>query len=179
MKEKKIKRSRSAFSLLELLIVILIVSLSYVLVFTAYRKKEQAPKALTPMTLKSTLAEQGLLHSESELFCLDKCQSCYMYRDGESSEYEGKVALGNITAYRADANGNLEEIDFGRYQDHPVCLRYKLHSNGSTSQLLIESGGRFYFLPAFFGETLEVDSLDEAKTLWLRSTKLLTGGEYY
>ncbi|MEA3417780.1 MAG: type II secretion system protein [Campylobacterota bacterium] len=172
--------SRPAFSLLELMIVILIISLSYVLVFSTYKKSAKKPKSLTPMTLKSTLLDQGLFHTDSEFFCLDKCQSCYLYQDDETGSYEGEVAFGDIKAYTLDQNDNLYQIDFGRYQDHPVCLRFGLHHNGSSSQMVIESKGKFYFLPAFFGEAVEVESLAKAKELWLQHTPLLANnGDYY
>ena len=169
-----------AFSLLELLIVILIISLSYVLVFSTYKKSAKKPKALTPVTLKSTLLDQGFSHTDGEFFCLDKCQSCYLYSDGETNGYKGEIALGDIKAYMLDRNDNFSQIDFGRYEDHPVCLRFALYHNGSSSQVVIESKGRFYFLPAFFGEVKEVESLEQAKELWLQHTSLLANhGEYY
>jgi prepilin-type N-terminal cleavage/methylation domain-containing protein len=172
--------SHPAFSLIELMIVILIISLSYVLVFSTYKKSAEKPKSLTPLTLKSTLLDQGFFHTDSEFFCLDKCRSCYLYQDGETHSYEGETAFGDIKVYALDRNDNPYQIDFGRYQDHPVCLRFTLHHNGSSSQMLIESKGKFYFLPAFFGEAVEVESLDKAKELWLQYTPLLANsGDYY
>ena len=173
-------RSRPAFSLLELMIVLLIISVSYLLVFSSYQKSSEKPKALTPMTLKSTLLEQGLLHTDSELFCLDKCQSCYLYQNGETSKYEGELALKDIKVYMLDSNDNPERVDFGRYQDHPVCLRFRLHHNGSASQMIIENAGAFFYLPAFFGKPAKTESLEKAKALWLKHTdKLADSGAYY
>ena len=173
-------RRREAFSLLELMIVIIIISLAYGLVFSSMGKREQAPRALEAGNLKSTLFEQGLYHHRSELFCLDKCQRCYLYRDGETSQYEGKLALGDIEIYTMGSNRKLEKLDFGRFQDHPVCLRFKLYENGSSSKMVIKSDRGIYYIPAMFGKTIKTASLEEAEAYWNRHRASFTdNGEIY
>ena len=169
-----------AFSLLELMIVIIIISLVYALTFASMQKSQKEPKALQAKNLKSTLLEQGLGHAEGEFFCLDKCAQCFLYQNGETTEYGGKLALGDLTVYRMERNGKLEKVDFGRYRDHPVCLRFKLHHNGSSTQMVIQNKSGIYYLPALFGETTQTDSLEEAERLWQKYTSLLEdSGEYY
>lgn len=171
---------RRAFSLLELLIVIVIISLSYMLVFSSMQQTQNKPKAMEIENLKSILGKQGLLHTDSELFCLGKCQKCYLYQNGETTDYEGDLALKDITVYRMGKDEKLEKVDFGRYQDHPVCLRVVLHHNGSSSQMVIRDRTGIYYLPALFGETVKTASLEEAETLWLKYTDLLAdSGEFY
>jgi len=174
------KRYHPAFSLLELLIVIAIISLSYMLVFSSMQQTQSEPKALGAENLKSTLGKQGLLHTDSELFCLDKCQKCYLYQNGDTTAYEGDLTLDGLTVYQMDEDEKLEKVDFGRYQDHPVCLRFTLHHNGSSSQMVIRDKSGIYYLPALFGKTIKTASLEEAEALWLKYTDLLTdsGGFY-
>ncbi len=174
------KAHHHAFSLLELLIVIVIISLSYMLVFGSMQKTQNKPKAMGIENLKSTLSEQGLLHTDSELFCLDKCQKCYLYQNGETTEYEGDLALKEIAVYRMGEDEKLEKVDFGRYNDHTVCLRFRLHHNGSSSQMVIRDRTGTYYLPALFGETIKAASLEEAEALWLKHADLLAdSGAFY
>lgn len=162
------------------MIVIIIISLVYALTFASMQKREKEPKAMQIPTLKSTLLEQGLGHTESEFFCLDKCSNCYLYHDGETTPYSGKLALGEATVYHLGRNRKLEKRDFGRYQDHPVCLRFKLHSNGSSSEMVIQNERGIYYLPVLFGEVERVASLEEAESLWLQYSDLLEdNGGYY
>ena len=162
------------------MIVIIIISLVYALTFATMQKREKEPRAMQIDTLKSTLLEQGLGHTESEFFCLDKCANCYLYQNGETSPYSGKLALGDVTVYQLGKNGKLEKRDFGRYQDHPVCLRFKLHSNGSSSEMVIKNSSGIYYLPALFGEVSKTASLEEAESLWLQYSNLLEdNGGYY
>jgi len=173
-------RRRPAFSLLELMIVIIIISLVYALTFASMRKNQKEPKALRAENLKSTLMEQGLGHTEGEFFCLDKCTQCFLFQSGETTEYSGKLALGDLVAYRMGRDQKLEKVDFGRYRDHPVCLRFKLHRNGSSTQMVLQNKSGTYYLPALFGETEKVDSLEEAEKLWLKYNNLMEdSGEYY
>ncbi len=171
---------RQAFSLIELMVVILIMSFSYMLVFASMQRTESKPKALNAKNLKGSLAKQGLLYSDTELFCLDKCQQCYLYTSGETTDYEGDLKLGDLTAYQIDADNKLEKIEFGRYQDHPVCLRFSLYHNGSSSQLVIQDKTGIYYLPSLFGKTIKTNSLEEAEQLWLQGTHILadSGGFY-
>lgn len=171
---------RLGFSLLELMIVIAIISLAYLLVFSTMKKSIEKPKALQISNIKSILKEQGMEYEEVEIFCIQKSESCYLYRDSETSKYEEEVALGDVTAYHMDEYDELKEIDFGRFQDYPVSLRFKLHHNGSSSQLVVKNKSGIYYLPAMFGSPSRVESLEDAKKLWMANREQLSdSGEYY
>lgn len=165
---------RRAFSLLELIIVILIVSLSAMLVFTAAEKSEKEPEALTLLNLKSTLLSLQQEGPQMEFFCLDKCRQCYIEQDGNVVPYENKIGWNEPKAYTLSEDDSVEEIDFGRYDDHPVCLRFTLFGNGSSSQLIIQDRYQVFYLPSFFGKPREAVSLEEAKEFWLEHTRTLS-----
>ncbi len=169
-----------AFTLLELIIVVLILSLISLLLATTMQKTGQKQKPLTPENLKAMIGELGLLHTEGELFCLDACRQCYLYKDGKTTKYEGAVALGEMEVYRLDSEEKLSKIDFGRYDDHPVCLRFAFHANGSSSQMVIQNRSNSYFIPAFFGDVIKFSSLEEVEEYWATQVKSLKDqGEYY
>jgi hypothetical protein len=78
------------------------------------------------------------------------------------------------------SNGKLEKLDFGRFQDHPVCLRFKLYENGSSSKMVIKSDRGIYYMPAMFGKTIKTASLEEAEVYWNRHRASFTdNGEIY
>ncbi len=138
------------------------------------------PKALTPLTLKSTLLESNSSSSPQEFFCVDKCKECFIYQDGSTVEYSNKVALENIVVHKIDQNNNTYKVDFGRYRDHAICLRFNIYSNKSSTQMIIEQNRKFYYLPTFFDKAIEVDSLDSAKSLWIDSSKKLrNSGDFH
>ncbi len=172
--------ARGAFSLLELLIVIMIVSLSYMMVFSSMQKSAKEPKALTPLTLKNTLLESNSTSGDREFFCVDDSKSCFWYQNGDVMEYEGKIALENIKVYKIDNQDNSYKIDFGRYRDHKISIRFNIYHNGSSSQMIIEQKHRFYYLPTFFGKAIETKSLEAAVALWVEPTRAIrSSGEFY
>ncbi len=170
------------FSLIELLIVILIVSIVYFLGFEGVEIGKKKPKALTPLNLKSNIVSSELFSGQATLLCINQCRSCYL-RSGLSSgfqEYTSPIDLTNIQAYTIDKYDALTRIEYGRYQDKKICLLMDFFNNGSSTQIILKNDKGTYFLPAFFGEPKELPSLEEAKEYWLRnSTAASNSGEFY
>jgi len=174
--------TRSAFSLLELLVVILIISIVYFLGFSGVDKSENKPKALTPLNLKTTIMHSALFSGEATLVCINKCSNCYLRQDISSpfEEYENKIDLAGTKVYTLDSQETLLEMTDKRYQDQKICLEMHFYKNGSSTQLILENNHGIYFLPAFFGEAKKVDTLIEAKDLWLKNNRLVANsGDFY
>jgi len=174
--------TRSAFSLLELLVVILIISIVYFLGFSGIDKSENKPKALTPLNLKTTITNSPLFTGEATLVCINKCRNCYLRQNISSpfEEYENKIDLTGTKVYTLDSQETLHEIQDKRYQDQKICLEMHFYKNGSSTQLILENNHGVYFLPSFFGEAKKVDSLIEAKKLWLEKNELVANsGDFY
>lgn len=170
------------FSLLELLIVILIVSMVYFLGFRGLEVGEKKPKALTPLNLKSNIISSDLFRGEGTLLCIDQCRSCYFRSDISSpfEAYTSPIDLTNIQAYTLDPHDALTRIEYGRYQDQKICLIMDFFRNGSSTQLILKNDEGSYFLPAFFGEPRRFSSPEEAKEYWLRNTALASDrGAFY
>jgi len=174
--------ARSAFTLLELLVVIVIVSIVYFLGFNGVEKSENKPKALTALNLKSTIRSSGLFNGEGTLICVNKCRNCYLRTDISSpfEAYENNIDLAGTKVYTLDAQESLLQLEGDRYQDQKICLEMNFYKNGSSTQLILENRHGIYFLPAFFGEPQKIDSLEEARELWLKNSRLAAGsGDFY
>jgi len=170
------------FTLIELLIVILIVSLVYFLGFQGLEIDKPKPKALSPLTLKSTIVSSELFNGKATLLCIDKCRSCYLRKDVASpfEEYTDPLDLGDIEAYTLDRYDALTPIEYGRYQDKKICLIMDFFPNGSSTQIILKNDKGAYFLPAFFGEPQMFSSIEDAKEHWLRNaTATSQSGEFY
>ena len=88
--------------------------------------------------------------------------------------------LRGIKVYAVDRNDNLVQKEYGRYQDHPICLRIDFYPNGSSTPLILQTEKGAFYLPAYLGKPQEVDSLEEAKDLWLAYDHDLDNrGDYY
>jgi len=174
--------ARSAFSLLELLVVIAIVSIVYFLGFNGIDKSENKPKALSALNLKYSITHNKFFHGKGTLVCIDECRKCYLRENINSpfEAYENRIDLAGSKAYTLDAQESLLQQQVGRYQDKKICLEMNFYKNGSSTQLILDTPHGIYFLPAFFGEAKKVDSLEEAKELWLKNNRLAAGsGNFY
>jgi len=174
--------ARKGFSLIELLIVILLVSIVYFLGFEGVEMGKKKPKALTALNLKSNILSSELFNGQATLLCIDQCRSCYLRTDvsSEFQEYTSPIDLKNIQAYTIDKYDALKRIEYGRYQDKKICLIMDFHHNGSSTQIILKNDLGSYFLPAFFGETQAFSSPEEAKEYWLRNSAAVSdSGEFH
>ena len=149
------------FSLIELIIVILIASLFAALIFSqisfSTKKKE---KVGIRQLKKAGIVPPG----DAQLVCLDHCRKCTIGMGDKRKEISSR--LKPIKAYVLDDGGNPQEVDFGRIREKKVCLRFHYYANGSTSQMILESEGKFYFVPSYFGDIEVFDGLDAATERW-------------
>lgn len=170
------------FSLLELIVVVLIVSLIGFLVFSTAVKQQQKTKILDPSTLPSTFRDSFKGQGDVELFCIKKCKECYVMQGGNISPYDGGIDFGeDVEIHLLDADNRFIEMDdLGRIKDKKVCLRYHLYPNGSTTQMVIVNKKGIYFLPSYFGKAKKVDDMEEAKELWVKEDySLRDSGSFY
>jgi len=170
------------FSLIELLIVIIIISLVYFLGFSGIESSEAKAKALTPLNLKTSITKSELFTGKGTLLCINNAKNCYFREDISApyEAYEQALDLKDIEAYTLDSRDALVKIDFGRYQDEKISLVLHFYPNGSSTQIILKQKDDIYFLPAFFGQTQKVDSLTDAKELWLRyHQKVASSGDFY
>ena len=174
--------THKGFSLIELLIVIIIVSLVYFLAFSGIENTEDKPKALSPINLKSSIMNSELFQGEATLLCINACRSCYLRKNINTpfEAYENKIDLQDAEVYTLDANDALSRIEYGRYDDAKICLTMQFYRNGSSTKMILKQKDAVYLLPSYFGEAQKVDSLNDAQELWLKETHLVDNrGDYY
>jgi len=168
--------ARLAFSLIELIIVILIASLFAALVFSSVSFGKPKEKKVGIRALKEAAASRA--GGEADLVCTDGCKECNLMVDHKAHAIGSQ--LKPLTAYILDEGGSPQEIDFGRMKDKKVCLRFHYYANGSTSQMILASEEKYYFLPSYFGEVEVFDSLSAATERWRQyRDQLDTMGTYY
>jgi prepilin-type N-terminal cleavage/methylation domain-containing protein len=179
---KKSLNPRRGFTLIELIIVILIISLMGFMVFSSMVKQEKEIESLSPLSLKKSLQKEFSKTEDILFFCISKSTDCYVAKGSEIIPYAGLLHLGkDIEIHKIDKKNRLVEIEeFGRIKDNKITFRYNLYKNGSASQMIIANNEGVYYLPSYFGKAKKVESLDEAKELWIKEKYELTDkGNYY
>ena len=152
---------RGAFSLIELLIVVLIVGLVYTLAVTNFQRVKEGKVKPTLLNLKSNLLDINKV-SVAKLMCLDDCKSCNVYVDGEvdansSSEYE-EFFDEEPKVYRYDINYGLVSLKNKVYfnsedKEEEICFSLSVDKNGVSEQVIVEYKDKFYDFSPYFSNT--------------------------
>jgi prepilin-type N-terminal cleavage/methylation domain-containing protein len=161
---------KKAFTLLELLIVVLIIGVVYSM---AISKFQQVGKSDATNVTLANLKEymQQFSHKKSVRFlCLDDCSSCDIFVDDiKQEELKGvfdKFIDNSIKIYRYDfLLGALEQESESFFNventEERVCFSYKINNKNIGEQLLVEYKDRVYDYTSYFEKTPIYDSLED------------------
>jgi len=164
-------RTAKAFTLLELIVVVFIISIVGSIMFSSAINEEKKTEDLNPSTLPKTFKDAFKGQGDVELFCVKKCTECYVMKNGQISPYDGGIKFGkNVEIHTLDQDDHfVHQDELGRLKDEKISFRFHLYPNGSTTQMVISNDQGIYFLPSFFGKAKKVEDMDEAKDLWIKS----------
>ena len=170
--------SSKAFTLFELLLVVVLISAMYgVFVHKLSTAGKVENKQVTLTTLKPFLQEFPF-QREAELLCLEPCKSCSLLIDGKPADGVAVPLFGSTPkVYEKDRFGQLRQKEFLPYRKTDgtlsnVCFAYSLYKNGSSSSYVVNYQERYYAFDAYFGSVVEASSLSELERV-LDTTALL------
>lgn len=161
---------RSAFSLIELLIVVVIVGVVYTLSISNFENVKQNKVRPTLLNLKEYLGKLDK-QDEAELICLDQCKSCYVFVDNELDENVSKDFEDFLDeeprVYRYDLNYGLvdekEKLFFNSEGvDERICFSLVVDKNGISDQMIVEYKDKYYDFSPYFTNTKIYTSASEA-----------------
>ncbi len=164
---------RQAFTLMELLIVIVIMGVVYMLAVENLARVTQTEEepSVTIEGIKSFLGRYAF-EDNVRLVCISGCKECKVIID-DKEEREIEALFGkDIRIYSYDPLAGITEKELEPYfnqngVEEDVCFSYRFFKNGVGEQILIDDGNKVYDLGAYFSvgvyETLdEVSAAKEA-----------------
>ena len=174
--------SKSSFTLFELLIVILIISIIYGIFIEKISSKDAATKREGIEGIVKLLATFDFNQSAS-FVCTKECKECFIEIDGKKKE-SIEPFFQTIKVYDFDINGILSPIKFTPIFDkngnpQEVCLRLSLYPNGSHSSYIVEDGDRFYVFYAYMRPPKVADTITKASELFDPSQWIPTDSSQY
>ena len=161
---------KKAFTLIELLIVILIIGIIYTLAITNFQNITNPTKKLTIENLGHYL--NSFQHKKDVKFlCLDDCSSCNIFVDGEIVK-ELKGSFDNfiddsIRVYKYSYLDGYIKKEFTPYFNHEgieedVCFSFSIDKNGISDQILLEYNNKFYDFSSNLSTKKIYNSIEEA-----------------
>lgn len=158
-----------AFSLMELMLVVVIVGAVYGVTLSGMKRYGEASMDLQLEDLAAFLSV-GFPGEDVSLVCTDACQKCAVYIGAEAVQEVESFLDATVETYRFDHRYGTQKVSWppifdedGR--DETVCFRYDRYRDGTASELLVAYQGRVVHYPSYFGEPQLYASLQEAETV--------------
>ena len=173
-------KNKKAFTLIELLIAIFLVSLFAYIVFATPTPVTKRKVEVNASTLPTYLQEK--LSGDGDLICTNKCTQCYYIMNSlKPISIYLPLNLKVKKEYILDRSNNPQKLELSRFKDEKICLRIHHYKNGSISQVILDLGDKFLFIPSYFGEGKEFESLNEAADWWVKDSQneLRSRGDWY
>ncbi len=160
---------RSAFTLIELLIVIVIIGVVYTLAISNFSKLIDKGDRVRLDTLKEYLLSLQY-KKEARLLCFDDCSECAVYLDGTKTQKMKGLIDRSVHIYRYENLYGFVEKEPEVYftpngTEKSVCFSYKVDNNKIGDQILIESKGKYYDMSTYFEQTPIYDSIQAAQNV--------------
>lgn len=151
---------KKAFSLFELILVVILIGLVYSLVLDKINIKKN-------IHIKELKSLKKLLPLDTKLIVYDRCQKQNIKIDN---------IFKNIKVYTVE-NDSLKEVEFAPYQDkngniYDVCLRFQKFQNGSITPYIIKQNDNYVVFYPYFKEPEKFSDAQSAIDAFLE-TKLL------
>ena len=148
---------KKAFSLIELLIVILIIGIVYTISVSGFKRIKNSDEKLTLEILKSYL--QKIPHTKSvKIECVDECLKCNIFVDEKKSKKIDTFVDKNVKSYRYDFSYGMVELE----KEDNVCFSYTINKEGVGEQIFVEFKGKVYDFSSYLGKTPVYNSITEA-----------------
>ncbi|MGB5964818.1 MAG: type II secretion system protein [Sulfurimonadaceae bacterium] len=158
---------KKAFTLIELLLVVVIIGVIYGLVINSMQRINDKEASLSFETLPSFLETMYQRNSVS-FVCIDNCKECAVYVDGKKvKEVDAFMEKERVLRFwRFDANLGTQELRFTPIFDEDdrefdVCFRYEIFKDGSSSEMIVETQKQSFDYRGLFHPVRRFSSLQD------------------
>ncbi|MDR3178109.1 MAG: hypothetical protein LBT96_03900, partial [Campylobacteraceae bacterium] len=158
-------RVRSAFTLFELLLVLLLIVISYGLFAQNFSATSMEDESVKLEKLNLYLAEVGGDGNLISLRCIDDCSECRLLINNEDTNSTLNIFEkdSNVNAYSFDGK-RLEKVTFddyyiSEYKRERVCFRLDVYPNGSSDKLVLEYKKKAYLFENYMEDGKVFDSV--------------------
>jgi prepilin-type N-terminal cleavage/methylation domain-containing protein len=157
---------KPAFTLFELIIVVVLIGIIYAIVLSNFHTKKEF-KILKLENLKESLLPLWKKGNRVDLILYDEYKKAALVTNGEiNSSYKPQISLSffkDIESFTIDRFGALKKIEFApllvNSEIKKVDFRFTLFQNGSSSSYIIKKDENYYlFFPYFEDVNITQDS---------------------
>ena len=159
---------KRAFTLIELMIVIIIIGLVYAIALSNL-KKSGTKEQINFEDLRSALSKYQKSHQYLKYTIYgDECQNASLLIEGKQQS-DIKILFKkdkNMEVLTNDRYGDIIKKEYEKKmmdkKEQRVCLEYELYPNGSGSSYIVKYQEKYYVFHPFFEKTKIFDDQEEA-----------------
>lgn len=144
----------------------MIIGIVYTLSITSISQVNDKSFNLTLANLKEYL--QSFKYTKSvKILCLDGCEECDIFVDGEKEKTLEDFLDENVVIYRYETSYGFTEAQKEVYFntqgiEEDVCFSYEIDKNGVGNQVLVEFKDKFYDYSTYFTSVKTYSSIENA-----------------
>jgi prepilin-type N-terminal cleavage/methylation domain-containing protein len=160
---------KKAFSLIELLIVVLIVGIVYTMAISGFDNLKKGKAKPTLLNLKSYLSKIEY-KKDVRLICLDACESCLLIVDGKikpelSEQFDGFLDK-DVRVYTFNINTALQNLPDAIYfnsegTSEDICFSFSIDKKGVSTQVIVEYKDYVYDFTSYLAKTKKYTSTSD------------------
>jgi hypothetical protein len=162
-------RLRAAFTLFELLLVLLLIVISYGLFAQNFSVKPLEEETVRLEKLNNYLAKAGGDGNLISLKCIDNCNECRLLINKEDTNSTLNIFDGGsaVNTYYYDGR-RLEKAEFddyyiNEYKREKVCFEFNVYPNGSNDKIVLEYNKRVYLFENYMDKGIVFESVADAQ----------------
>ncbi|MDR1555176.1 MAG: hypothetical protein LBS39_04020 [Campylobacteraceae bacterium] len=162
-------RVRGAFTLFELLLVLLLIVILYGLFAQNFSLKSIEEESVKIERLNLYLAKIGGDKNLISLRCIDNCNECRLLVNGKDTNSTLNIFEQNSAINAYYYNGKrLDKVEFddyyiNEYKREKVCFRLDVYPNGSSDKLVLEYKRKAYLFENYMQEGQVFESVANAQ----------------
>ncbi len=165
---RKIKLSKKkAFTFLELIIVVLLVSAVYSLFFSNFDLfSAKKAKSINVKNIKTYLLENYSFNEKIELLCIDEGFECFVFLDNEITK-DNKIenlfkSKPEIYEYYSSLNIiEYSSLSFDNHEDHEVCFKFSINRDRKSNEMVVSYNDKAYIFTSINEKAEEVSYLND------------------
>jgi prepilin-type N-terminal cleavage/methylation domain-containing protein len=156
--------AKGAFTLIELLLVVVLIGIASMLVIS-HPPKITASKKITDL--------RKLLYPEGVYYLFKNGNSLLVHNDKNTTDVNIPVNFPQVYVYK---NGQFVIKDLGYKDNNKIVFEYRM-KNGIGNSFILETDNGFYVFKPF--AIIKTDNFDEAKNIYLNSRYFPEEGDIY
>jgi len=159
------KFTKKGFTLIEIIIVIILISVIYYLTFANFNTTQAKVDKINLFNLKQTLKKMNF-NDKVSLKCIDNEKvECFFVVDGtiQNERFTGLFDK-CPTVYEYSRHQKViyfDDVELERLETLPICFEYELKKSGQGSQMFVETENNVYIYDNILDKPTKIDYIND------------------